>query len=164
MKKVILVVSLTAMFGCNARRQPLKTGLEGKPLPAFNLLLNDSSTYINTVNIPAGKPVVLFYFSPRCPYCRAQMDDILKNISSLKDIRFYIFTDWPFQEMKAFYNYYQLNKYQNISVGVDYNSFFQKNFNAYGIPYTAIYRKDNKLNEAFMGIIDSKQIKESAEN
>jgi len=164
MKRIILALSVLSMFGCNNRLPSVKTGFEGKPLPEFNLLLNDSTTYINTANIPAGKPVVLFYFSPECPYCRAQMDGIIKDMTTLKDIRFYIFTSWPFPEMKAFYKHFQLNKYPNISVGVDYADFFAGHFKATGVPYMAIYQKDKKLNKAFLGNVNSKQIIEVAQN
>lgn len=164
MKKSIILFCVTVLLACNARRPAIKTGFEGKPLPAFDLLLNDSTTVMNTGSIPAGKPIVLIYFSPRCPFCRAQMDGIVKDIAELKDIRFYIFTTWPFREMKDFYKHYRLDKYPNISVGVDYNNFFSDRFKITGVPYMAIYRKDKKLNEAFMGNINSQQIKEVAEN
>lgn len=162
MKKIVIFSLLIYLCSCN-ERPPLKTGLEGKPLPSFNLLLNDSSTYLNTSDIPAGKPVVLFYFSPRCPYCRAQMDEIVGDISSLKDIRFYIFTTWPFSEMKRFYNHYQLQKYSNVTVGVDYKNYFLDHFKADAVPYIALYWKDKTLDKAFMGKIDVSQIKEITE-
>jgi protein-disulfide isomerase len=161
MKTIIFLLSLIAFMACNTRRQPIKTNFDGKPLPAFKLLLTDT-TFMNTGNISAGKPAVLFYFNPNCPYCRAQMEDIVKNISSLKDIRFYIFTTWPFPAMRAFYNHYQLGKYPNISVGVDYTNFFIYNFKPKGTPYLAIYGKSKKLNEAFLGKINIDQLKEVA--
>ena len=157
---LISLVSLASCFG----KTPEKTSKEGKSLPSFNLLLADSTTYFNTKNIPNGQPVVLFCFSPECPYCRVQMEEIIETTSSLKDIRFYIFTAWPFSEMKGFYTRYQLYKYPNIVVGVDYTNFFVGYFKAQGVPYMAIYGKDKRLNNAFIGNIHSKQLKEVAEN
>jgi len=163
MKNIPILFVLICLCGCN-EQPPLKTGLEGKPLPSFNLLLNDGVTYFNTGNIPAGKPVVLFYFSPECPYCRAQMTNIINDISSLQNVRFYVFTNYPFSELRSFYKHYQLQKYQNIVVGVDYANFFGDYFKIQVVPYTAIYSKDNKLNKAFIGNIPVKQIKEIVEN
>jgi len=160
--RICAVLLLVILFSCNERK-PLQTGYEGKPLPSFDLLLNDSITHFNTSNVPAGRPVVLFYFSPACPYCRAEMADIIKGISSMKQIQFYVFTSWPFAAMKYFYQHYQLEKYPNIAVGVDYKLSFQKHFKAYGVPYTAIYDADRKLKHAYMGAIFSKQIREVAE-
>jgi len=156
---LLLLVSLASCFG----KEPENTELKGKQLPAFKLLLTDSTTYINTANIPGGEPIVLFYFGPHCPYSRAQMEEIIDDISSLKNIRFYIFTTWPFLEMKDFYTHYQLNKYPNITVGVDYTNFFGDYFKAQGVPYMAIYGKNKRLNDAFVGKIYSNQIKKIAE-
>jgi thiol-disulfide isomerase/thioredoxin len=161
MKYLVLFMLLTSVYGCD-RRKPLETGLEGKPLPAFEILLNDSITHINTGKAPVGKPVVLFYFNPNCPYCQAEMTDIVGHIGSLKDIRFYIFTCAPFRVMKGFYTYFGLAKYPNISVGIDDNHFFEKKFSPYGVPYTAIYDKDKRLVHAYLGKMRSSQIKDIA--
>jgi len=163
MKRLFFLLTLLSLVGCY-HAVPEKTGLEGKPLPEFSLLLTDSSTYFNTRGIPSGNPVVLFYFSPQCPYCRAQMGEIIENIHSLKNIRFYIFTDWSFPDMKAFYVHYQLNSYPNIIMGVDYANFFEGYFKVRGVPYIAIYGKNKLLKEAFNGKVDISQIKDAAED
>jgi len=164
MKNTILLLILAILSGCYGPKTPLKTGLEGKALPAFNLLLTDSSTYVNTGNLPNSQPIVLFCFSPRCPYCRAQMDEIVGDMASLKGIRFYVLTTWPFAEMKDFYRHYQLNTFSNVVVGLDYTHFFVDYFKAEGIPYLAIYGRDKRLKGAFMGNVYSNQIKEVAGN
>ena len=159
--KYITLIFLIFLLSCYSKNAE-KTNLKGKTLPSFNLLLTDSITYFNTNSIHIGKPVVLFYFGPHCPYSRAQMEEIIKNIYVLKDIQFYVFTTWSFSEMKSFYENYKLNKYSNITVGVDYANFFAKYFKAQGVPYMAIYGKDKKLKEAFIGEVYSTQIKEVA--
>jgi hypothetical protein len=149
------------IYGC-FEPKPKKTGLEGQPLPAFSLLLADSTTYYNTKNIPKGSPTVLLYVSPRCPYCKAQIKDIVTNITSLKNIQFYILSTYPLQELRSFYNYYGLAKYHNILMGYDYNYFFEQKFKPMGLPYTAIYGKDKKLNEVFQGKVSASLIKKHA--
>jgi thiol-disulfide isomerase/thioredoxin len=155
----ILLVGLASCYG----KKPQKTGLEGKPMPSFDLLLPDSMTTFSTGSIPEGQPVVLYYFGPNCPYSKAQMKEIVDNIGTLRDIRFYVFTTWPFDEMKSFYEHYELKKYPNIITGLDYNAFFVDYFKAQGVPYMAIYGKDKKLNKAFVGKVYSSQIKSSAQ-
>jgi hypothetical protein len=162
MKYIYTALIIQLFAGCYSR-SPEKTGLEGKPLPSFNLLLVDSTTHFNTANIPTGKPVVLCLFGPHCPYSKAQIEEIIEDIDKLKDIQFYIFTPYPFAEMKKFYEHYQLNKYSNIITGVDYTNFFGKYFKATGVPYTAIYGKDKRLIKSFIGIIYSSHIKEAFE-
>jgi len=162
MKKLVFLTLMASLYGCFART-PEKTGLEGELLPSFKLLLPDSATYFNMMDVPAGKPLVLFYFGAYCPYSRAQMEEIVKDINKLKNIDFYVFTAGPFNEMKDFYKYYQLNKYTNITTGLDCDAFFGSHFKANLVPYTIIYGKDKKLKAAFIGKVTTQQIKKFTE-
>lgn len=163
MKKTTIMLLLAAvLMACNNRKAE-KTGLEGKPLPSFSLFLADSATYFNTGSIASENPVVLLYFGPHCPYSRVQMKEIIEHMNILKGIKFYMFTTAQFEEMKSFYSEYQLNKYANITVGIDYTGFFGDYFKVSGVPYMAIYGKGKKLREAFSGSVYGKQIKQVAE-
>lgn len=145
-------------------RPALKTGLEGKMLPSFNLLLADSVTTFNTANLPKNKPIVLFFFSPTCPYCRAQTEEIVKNIQSLKGVEFCILTFAPYSEFKSFYTEYKLDKYKNIIAGVDYANFFPDYFKAQSVPYTVFYNNKKQLKQVMLGKLDEKEIKALALN
>ena len=160
MKQISLILVLAMLAGCYSA-EPEKTGLEGKAMPSFKLLLSDSVTYMDTKNIKTGKPVVIFYYSPRCPYSRAQMEEMIDERAALQDAQLYVVTSAPFEEMKEFYTHYQLNKYPNIVTGFDYTNFVGNYFKVTGYPYTAIYDKEKKLNKAFVGKIFTKQIKRS---
>ena len=162
MKYLLLIILISLLTNCT-EKEPIKTGLEGTPIPQFNILLPDSFTYINTTIIPSGKSIVLFDFGPSCPYSRTQMKEIIENINNLKDIQFYIFTSWPFAEMKEFYSHFALYKYSNIIVGVDFNNFFVPYFKIAGIPYIAIYGKNKLLKKAFSGLVAYKQLKNICE-
>lgn len=161
MKPISLILFIICLIGCFGQN-PENTGLEGKSLPDFKLLLPDSTTYFNTSSISPGKPIVLFYFSPYCPYCRAQTKEIIEDIDKLKDIQFYFITSFPFTAMKNYYEKYQLGKYPNITIGLDSSHFVSDYFEMAGVPYLAIYGKDKKLNKAFMGKLFSSQLKKIA--
>ncbi|MGF6850207.1 thiol-disulfide isomerase/thioredoxin [Chitinophaga sp. W3I9] len=138
---------------------PQQTGKENQLLPTFNIILADSSTTnINTDNIPVGKPIVLFYFSPYCPFCKMEMKEIVKNINRLGNIEFYILTPYSFTEMKNFYDEFDLKRFNNIKTGIDNQLFIGKYFNTVSIPYIAIYGQDKRLNGAFVGNVNSDQI------
>lgn len=163
MNKLWIAALLTVIAGCNGKKiRPLKTGLEGTPIPEFVLLRADSSGYINTASIAKGKPAVMFYYSPGCPYCEAQMTDIIDKMDELRDIQFCIFTSAPYAEMKGFFDKFKLGKYSNIMAGVDTGFYFAQHFSAAGVPYTAVYGKDHKLSHAFLGSLNSRQIKVAA--
>jgi thiol-disulfide isomerase/thioredoxin len=151
---------LIACSGC-LQKYPIKTGLEGKTLPSFNILLQDS-TVLNIGTSSKENPVILYYFNPSCPYCRTQMQEIIDSYEKLRNIQFYVFTTWPYSEMKSFYDRFKLYKYPEIKVGVDMTNFFASYFDAKVVPFLAIYGKDKKLKEVFIGKIDADKMKEAA--
>jgi thioredoxin-related protein len=160
MKKTLILLVALYLVSCHRYdRPPIQTGLEGKPLPSFDVLLSDSSTRLNTTDIPKGKQFVLLYLSPQCPYCRAELTSILKNMSSMQDTRFYVFTNWPFRQFKSFYSEYHLDNYQNIVAGQDYANAFATHYSLPGVPFTAFYDKNKNLTKAFLGVMPIEQIK-----
>lgn len=161
----MLIVTLLfgALVSCN-QTESVKTGLEGKQMPSFRLLLADSTTYLDTKDIPEGRPTVLFDFGPHCPYSRSQMTEIIKDMKDLKNINFYVFTSASFNEMKTFYEHYKLNNYSNIIAGIVTSHSFEEYFQVTGVPYLAIYDDDKKLKKSFEGKIYTKQIKKAIDN
>ena len=161
--KFVIYLHLLLLSACYSKN-PEMTEHDGKPLPEFNLFLADSSTYFNTANVPPQKPVILFYFGPRCPYSHAQMKDIIEQSNSLKDVEILVFTASSFQEMKWFYKKYNLKRYSNIKAGVDFNNFFHNYFKIEGVPFLAIYGRDKRLKNAFSGLTPVKQIQKVIES
>jgi thiol-disulfide isomerase/thioredoxin len=159
MNKILSVLLLLHITACSENKRSIVTGLEGKPIPAFNFLLMDSATQFNTTDIASGKPAVLFIFSPHCPYCKAQTEAIIGDIKSLSNINFYLISSFPFNSIKEYYEHYQLKKYPNIMVGQDYDSFLGNYFQASGVPYIAIYNKSKNLQEVLMGNVSSRIIR-----
>jgi thiol-disulfide isomerase/thioredoxin len=155
---IILFVILTGCFGIT----PQKTGKEGKPMPDFNILLSDN-TVLHTRDIPSDKSVVLFYFSPYCPFCKAVTQNIIEDMDDLNKIRFYFITSYGLSDMEDFIKEHQLTKYTNITVGIDTANFIHKYYNAEGVPYIAIFKKNKILNNSFLGKISTAQIKDVAE-
>lgn len=162
MKQLILLFTIALLAGCFGS-EPQKTGLEGKPLPDFSMLLPDSTTWVRSRDIPTGKPIVLFYLSPYCPYCKAQTKEIIEDMHKLKNIQFYFITSFPLPDFKYFCKEYQLEKYSNITTGLDTAHAISDYFEIQSVPYIAIYKKDKILNKTFIGKIYSSQIKKAAE-
>jgi len=162
MKIIAILLLIAGLSGCSSMPPSVKTAMEGKPLPSFDLLLMDSATHLNTNTIPSGTPFVLFFFSPYCPYCRAETEQVVADMKSLGNIHFYFLSSFPFDPIKQYYNQYQLKKYPNIILGQDYESYFGNYYKANGVPYMAFYDKEKKLKKAFIGNIDTKIIKEIA--
>jgi len=165
LERIVFFLLSLSLLACHRTFRPtLKTGFEGKPLPAFNILLPDSSTLLNTADLPKGSPIVMVYFSPNCPYSQAEMSNIIGDMANLKSIRFCIFTNWPFQQLRGFCSYYKLDKYSNVIVGQDVKSYFIEHYKPIGVPFTMIYDKERRLSQVFVGTMPGKQIEEVARN
>jgi thiol-disulfide isomerase/thioredoxin len=162
MNKISFFIITICLAGCFGS-EPQKTGKEGKPMPEFSMLLTDSTTWLNTNKLSTGKPTTFFYFSPFCPYCKAQTKEIIEDMDRLKNINFYFISKFPMPNLKAFQKEYQLAKYPNINIGMDTSTFVMDYFEIAYVPYLAIYNKEKKLNKAFIGKIYSSQIKKVAE-
>jgi thioredoxin-related protein len=129
----------------------IKTGMEGKPLPAFAIQLLDSTSFIHSDNLPAGKNLVLFYFKPTCPYCRAQMRDMLNNIERFKDKELCILTNEDLKGANSFARYFKLNRFNNVIVGRDTGSVVLKTYRIIGVPLTAYFDKNKQLKALYSG-------------
>jgi thiol-disulfide isomerase/thioredoxin len=123
----------------------------GPEMPSFNMLLIDSSTVLNTKDIPSGKPTILVYYSPDCDHCQKETADILKKMDSMKQVQFYFITTDPFDRMKVFRQYYKIDNYSNIILGRDYESFFPRYYQVLAPPYSNIYDKNKRLVGTFAG-------------
>jgi thiol-disulfide isomerase/thioredoxin len=156
-KKYLLLLLIGFLFACNVQ-DPLETGKEGTPLPDFKIQVDTAWTYY-AHEIQAGNPIVLVYFRTTCPYCRAEIEEILDDIDKLDEYKFYFVSADTLPEIKKFVKQYNLLGYSNVKVGQDVDRFFKTYFKSEGVPYTAIYNKDRKLNAAFFGKIGTREIK-----
>ncbi|SEW53926.1 TlpA family protein disulfide reductase [Chitinophaga arvensicola] len=138
---------------------PIYSGREGQLFPDVDLLMVDSVTHMNIKDIPSGKPTVLFYFGPYCPYCQAEIENITKHIESLQNVQIYLLTAYSYAEMKSFYDRNMLSRYDNIKIGIDYKYKFGRYFNTSVVPCTAIYSSKGKLNSVYLGPLKYDQIK-----
>jgi thiol-disulfide isomerase/thioredoxin len=162
----VLTVMLSLFIGWTlftAFRAPVtvKTGMEGRLLPSFNLLLVDSLTNLNTRDIPTGQPVIVIGFSPWCKHCQAETREILQHIEQFNNTRIYYVTSDPFDQMKIFYQYFGLAKYPNITLGRDTQAFFLPYFKTRGVPFTAIFDSKKRLKQVFSNGVTSNKLTQS---
>jgi len=159
------VISLFAIVGWTlftafSAPATIKTGFEGRLLPAFDILLTDSTTHLNTADIPTGEPVIVVAFSPWCTHCQAETRDIIRHMQQFKDTRIYYVTPFPFNEMKVFYKAFKLDQYQNVVMGRDPKDYFLSYFKATGVPYTAVFDSQKRLKVIMTGQANAMKIAE----
>ena len=150
------------IIGCSNKNSKIITGKEGAPLPSFKMLLLDSSTHFDVNEIPPGNPIVFFYFSPDCPYCLAETEEVIRNIKQLGGIQFCFCSSFDFNLIKNFNNEYKLTRFKNITVVQDNMYSFGRYFQVRSVPFIAIYNKDQKLKSVYSGKVDANTIKSNA--
>ena len=146
---IIVLLAGTLLYGC---KNPLES------MPDFELLLPDSTTILNTRNIPKDKISILIHFESDCLECQAQTSDILKNMDSLKSIQFYFLTTERFQRLSVFNKHYKIVNYPNIIAGQDFEKFFPKFIQIPSTPLLAVYDKNKKLRMVFNGRINAQEL------
>jgi thiol-disulfide isomerase/thioredoxin len=150
---LLLLVGWTLFTAFSVPAAP-KTGMEGRLLPSFDLLLADSVTHLNTADIPTGQPFIVIGFSPWCVHCQGETRDIIKHIQQFKNTRIYYVTNYPFGDMKTFYRYFKLARYPNITMGRDLKDYFFPYFKVNGVPYTVIFDSKKRLKQIVTGEAD----------
>ena len=120
-------------------------------VPPLKLLLLDSTSYLTKNDLKKNKPVLIIVFNPDCEHCKHETEEIIKNIDSLKNVQIIMATMMSFDLMKSFYEKYDLQRFQNITMGKDVQytlpSFYQMHF----MPYLAMYNKKGNLLATFEG-------------
>ena len=123
-------------------------------LPAFNILLEDSSTLYNTYDIPDDKPTVLVLFSPDCEHCQKFTAELLNKMDSLKGVNFVFFTPMPLSELHKFTGRLELSKYKNIlAVGKDYLYFSLSFYDVKYVPVIAVYNRKKRFVKRYEGSV-----------
>ena len=149
---LLLSLSITAIHAQD-KNDTLAPYQKYPTLPAFNILMMDSTSIFNTYNIPEGKPVALFFFSPDCRHCQLTTKRLVKGMDSLKDIDFYMITPvHSMTELQNFCELYHLGDYQNIKlIGRDYEFFFGSFYKIRYVPDVALYDSHKKLIKLIQG-------------
>lgn len=153
--KKILGLFVIILFALGARSQndsiPPPPYLRFPTVPPFKLLEVDSSSYFAKKDLKKNEPVLIMLFNPDCDHCKHETEEIIKNIDQLKDVQIVMATMMPFDMMKSFYEKYDLQRFENIIVGEDFQytlpSFYQIHF----MPYLAMYNKRGNLLSTFEG-------------
>ena len=129
-------------------------------LPAFNILLLDSTTIFNTFNIPKGKPSLIMFFDPDCKHCKAETKMLLRGMDSLKDINFYMITSvHNMDAIRKYRDEFHLGDYKNIEViGRDYEFFYVTFYGIKYVPDIALYDARKRFVKFFEGHTTVKEL------
>lgn len=144
---IMMIIYLTSCYATtdNKKLQAVKS------LPVFRIITFDSSTCINTENIPTGNPIVFIYFDPDCEHCQKEAKEISTHMSALRNTRIYFLTNGEAADAKLFLRLFKINTINNVMVGKDYEYSFYRTFLPPTVPYIAIYNSRRRLVKLYEG-------------
>ena len=119
-------------------------------VPPFNLLKTDS-TMLTKNDLHKNRQTLVMFFSPDCPHCQHQTEDLLADFSSFKNTDIVMATYQPFEEMVAFKAKYKLAEHPNIMIGRDEKFFLVPYYRMHNLPFLALYDRRGKLITTFEG-------------
>jgi thiol-disulfide isomerase/thioredoxin len=150
MKHLLTALFLSA-FACSmfAQQKTDAPYLKQKSIPAFTLkTLNKGA--LTKANLPAGKPVVIFIFSPTCSHCAQETKQIVENMQTLKKFSFvYASISTDKQKIAEFILETGIDAYQNIYLGIDTDLKLASFFRPTVTPFAAVYNSKHQLVQAF---------------
>jgi len=126
--------------------------------PPVKLLLTDSVTLFTKEDIKKKTPVMIMLFNPDCDHCREETEELIENIDRFKKVQIIMTTFMPFEKMISFYTEYDLDKYDNIIVGQDYQFFLSTFYMISHLPFHAFYDKKKELISVFEGAMSTEKI------
>jgi hypothetical protein len=142
-----LLLSLTCFLPAKAQssKDTLPPYRKYPQLPAFQVLLPDSSRSFNTYNIRKGKPSVLILFSPDCDHCEQLSAMILDSLQAFKEVNLVMATPFPLSQIRTFMARTRLGTVPHLVIGKDASFFFGSFFKAETVPFIAVYDKNKQF-------------------
>ena len=161
MKILFIIISLLFSFFLNAQTDSLQPPYKRFPTPPpFKLLMTDSSTFFTKADLKKKIPLLIMVFSPDCDHCRHETEELIKNIDRFKKIQILLTTWLPFDQMKKFYEEFQLSRFENITVAWDKSFFIAPFYGIKNLPFLAFYDKNGNLISGFQGSLPMDKVAE----
>lgn len=102
-------------------------------------------------SIPQGKPVVLMFFSPTCPYCQEETAEITTHANLNKEAAIVMVSTFNRQALSQYVDQYKLNDFGNIRVVRDFGGSLFQQYGVQSVPFTIVYDGSHRMVKAFRG-------------
>lgn len=151
MKNGVLIILATFLLQVSQGQTDTTAPFRKYPvIPPISLLQTDS-TVLTKESLKKNQQTMIMYFSPECEHCKHQMEDMIKQMSVLKKYQIVMATYQPMDEIKQFYQTYQVAKYPNIRMGRDTKYMLPPFYRMRSMPYMALYDAKGNLITTFEG-------------
>jgi thioredoxin-related protein len=120
-------------------------------VPPFNLLGTDSVSLFTKADLKKHTKVLVMLFNPGCDHCKHETEAIIQHIDDFRKVQIVMATTAPVADMREFYSTYNLDRFNNIKVGQDFQYILPTFFMIRNLPFLAMYDKKGNLITTFEG-------------
>jgi thioredoxin-related protein len=133
-------VLFAAIFACLSIS--IQVSAQAGKVPPFRMI-QGNGTLFRAQDLPVGKPIIIFYFSPECEDCHKLTNEILSRINDLRGVSIAMITYQSVENVRKYVIDYRLSSYNNIFVGTEGSSLFVRNYyNITKFPFLVLFDKN----------------------
>lgn len=165
MKKTLFFLLLaTGMFAVSAQNDSAALYVNRfVNIPAFKINTVPDSAVFTNQQLKKNQPCIIMFFSPDCDHCQMETKELMAYKTELKNIQILMVSAAPYNEIKEFYESYQLASMSNIQVGQDVNYRLGSIYKIRTFPSLYVYDNKGTLAKAFVGNIGIPAILDAVE-
>jgi thioredoxin-related protein len=146
---VIYLFFLLVGNTANAQLAPIQMTARQSGLPPFSITKAPDSSRFEKNNLQKNKAAMIMVFSPDCDHCQHKIKEIMANIKLFKNVQIVMISNLGYSYVKRFYQEFNVAKYPNITMGMDYRYMIGNFFTIPGLPAIFLYNKNGQFVKAF---------------
>jgi peroxiredoxin len=135
----------------------IKKTTEAQTLPIFRFFTVADSVLFTSAQLDPNKPILLFYFSTKCPYCQDLTKEITQSIDSLRDIQILMVSGHRRQSLTKYADMFSLKNFP-ITLLKDDEKRMHEYFDYSAVPMLRLYDKNRQLIYRQEGKLSVKEI------
>lgn len=118
-------------------------------VPPFQMVQANGKIF-RAQDLPMGKPILLFYFSPECDHCEKALQAFFKQAGNFQKASVAFITFLPVDKVSKFVKGYNLAKHPNMVAGTEGSTYFVRNYyRIKDLPFVALYTKSGDFVTSF---------------
>jgi thiol-disulfide isomerase/thioredoxin len=154
----IFIATFIALVGCDRYHPILINDFKGQRIPHIHIFSLDSLIKVDMTTLSANRSSIYIYFSPHCPYCRAETKELLKNHQELSNINLYFVSNAPYSSLKAYVKEFDLQNVSGFHLLWDDHDEFADYYKIPGYPFFIRFTSDERVVDELLGQASIHQI------
>jgi thiol-disulfide isomerase/thioredoxin len=140
-----------------AENKTAQKTVEAQTLHNFRFFTALDSVLFTPAQLDLNKPILLFYFSTKCPYCQDLTKEITQYIDSLKSIQILMVSGHRRQSIAKYADLFSLKNFP-ITILKDDEKRMHEYFDYSAVPMLRLYDKNRRLIYRQEGKLSVKEI------